>query len=115
MYFYSYVSLCHPVNPMKQKKDDLDLILRESRLAWFRHVDRSSGAIRTDVIFKLTGRPKVWKKLTEINCPESKLKKVNSQIRNTWVGLDLPFSGPSEGTEGSLANQPIVDSTATKC
>ena len=47
MYFYSYVSLFHHVNPMKQKKDDIDLILRESWLGWFGHVARSSGAIRT--------------------------------------------------------------------
>ena len=27
--------------------EDLDLILRERRLRWFGHVERSSGAIRT--------------------------------------------------------------------
>ena len=28
-----------------------------------------------------------------------------------WVGIDCPFSGSIEGTEGILANQVIVEST----
>ena len=116
MYFYSYVSLCHPVNPVKQKKDDLYLIFRESRLGCLGHVDHSSGAIRTACDIQVDsglkpGRPKIWKKLMESDCPEWKLWTVNPQIRNTWVALDSTFSGSSEGTEGSLANQVIVDST----
>ena len=31
----------------KLELEDLDLILRERRLRWFGHVERSSGAIRT--------------------------------------------------------------------
>ena len=55
----------------KLQLEDLDLILRESRLRWFSHVERSSGAIRTAYDMQIdgkrgAGRPKqTWKKLTE--------------------------------------------------
>ena len=61
----------------KLELEDLDLILRERRLRWFGHVERSSGAIRTACDIQIdgkrgggvgggTGRPKLtWKKLTE--------------------------------------------------
>ena len=54
----------------KLELEDLDLILRERRLRWFGHVERSSGAIRTacDILIdgrRGAGRPKLtWKKLT---------------------------------------------------
>ena len=55
----------------KLQLEDLDFILRERRLRWFGHVERSSGAIRTacDILIDSSwgaGRPKLtWKKLTE--------------------------------------------------
>ena len=55
----------------KLELEDLDLILRERRLPWFGHVERSSGAIRTACDIQIdgrrgAGRPKLtWKKLTE--------------------------------------------------
>ena len=55
----------------KLELEDLDLILRERRLRWFGHVERSIGAIRTacDIQIEGTrgaGRPKLtWKKLME--------------------------------------------------
>ena len=60
----------------KLQLEDLDLILREIRLRWFGHVERSSGAIRTAYDMQIdgkwggggggAGRPKqTWKKLTE--------------------------------------------------
>ena len=36
--------------------EDLDLILRERRLRWFGHVERSSGAIRTACDIQIDGR-----------------------------------------------------------
>ena len=63
----------------KLQLEDLDLILRERRLRWFGHVERSSGAIRTAYDKKIegrrgAGRPKqTWKKLTEKDCCEWKL------------------------------------------
>ena len=56
----------------------LDLILRERRLRWFGHVERSSGAIRNACDIQIdgrrgAGRPKLaWKKLTERDCREWK-------------------------------------------
>ena len=55
----------------KLELEDLNLILRERRLCWFGHVERSSGAIRTACHIQIdgrrgAGRPKLtWKKLTE--------------------------------------------------
>ena len=67
----------------KLELEDLDLILRERRLRWFGHVERSRGAIRTACDIKIddrrgAGRPKLtWKKLTERDCREWKLTKVD--------------------------------------
>ena len=70
--------------------EDLDLILRERRLRWFGHVERSSGAIRTAYNMQIdgkrgAGRPKqTWKKLTEKDCREWKLVTADPQERSTW-------------------------------
>ena len=40
----------------KLELEDLDLILRERRLRWFGHVERSSGAIRTACDIQIEGR-----------------------------------------------------------
>ena len=74
----------------KLELEDLNLILRERRLHWFGHVEHSSGAIRTACDIQIdgrrrAGRPKLtWKKLTEKDCREWKLKKVDPQERCTW-------------------------------
>ena len=66
----------------KLELEDLNLILRERRLRWFGHVERSSGAIRTACDIQIdgrrgAGRPKLtWKKLTERDCREWKLMTV---------------------------------------
>ena len=39
------------------KLEDHDLILRESSLRWFGHVERSSGAVRTACDIQIDGRP----------------------------------------------------------
>ena len=55
----------------KLELEDLDLILRERKLCWFGHVERSRGAIRTACDIQIDGRrgpgrPKLtWKKLSE--------------------------------------------------
>ena len=56
---------------VKLELKDLDLILREKRLPWFWHVERSSGAVRAACDIQIdgrrgTGRPKLTlKKLAE--------------------------------------------------
>ena len=58
----------------KLELEDLNLILRERRLCWFWHVERSSGAITIACDIQIdgrrgAGRPKLtWKKLTERDC-----------------------------------------------
>ena len=54
--------------------EDLDLILKERRLSWYGHVDRSNGTVRTAFDLQVDGkrgpgRPKmIWKQLTERDC-----------------------------------------------
>ena len=51
--------------------EDLDLILKERRLHWYRHVERSNGAVKTAFDIQVDrkcwpGRPKMtWKQLTK--------------------------------------------------
>ena len=70
--------------------EDLDLILKERRLRWYGHVERSSGAIKTAFDIHVDGkrgpgRPKMtWKQLTERDCREWKLSAINPHDRHTW-------------------------------
>ena len=78
----------------KLELEDLDLILRERRLPWFKHVERSSNAVRIACDIQIKdmagiGKPKLtwtltWKKLTEKDCCEWKLIKVDPHERSTW-------------------------------
>ena len=90
--------------------EDLDLILKERRLRWYGHVERSSGAIKTAFDIQVDGkrgpeRPKmIWKQLTERDCREWKLSAINPHYRRTWPSknsgqpvhtcglISLPFS-----------------------
>ena len=95
----------------KLELEDLGLILRERRLRWFGHVECSSGAIRTACDIQIdgrqgAGRPKLtWKELTERDCCEWKLTKVDPQERSTWrsgmrsampAASQLSGKGPTE-------------------
>ena len=70
--------------------EDLDLILKERRLRWYGHVERSNGAIKTAFDIQVDGkhgpgRPKMtWKQLTERDCREWKLSAINPHDRRTW-------------------------------
>ena len=70
--------------------EDLDLILKERRLRWYGHVERSNGAVKTALHIQVEGkrgpgRPKrKWKQLTERNCREWKLLTINPHDRNMW-------------------------------
>ena len=56
--------------------EDLDLIMKEGRLCWYGHVERSSGAVKTAFDIQVDGkrgpgRPKMtWKQLTGRGCRE---------------------------------------------
>ena len=70
--------------------EDLDLILKERRLRWYGHVERSSGAVKTAFDIQVDGkhglgRPKMtWKQLTERDCREWKLPAISPHDRRTW-------------------------------
>ena len=70
--------------------EDLDLILKERRLRWYGHVERSSGAIKTAWDMKVTGRrgtgrPKMtWKQVTERDRKDWKLSTTDPHDRNAW-------------------------------
>ena len=70
--------------------EDLDLFLKERRLPWYGHVERSNGAVKTAFDIQVdrkcgAGRPKMtWKQLTERDCREWKLSAINPHDRHTW-------------------------------
>ena len=70
--------------------EDLDLILKERRLHWYGHVERSNGAVKTAFDIQVDGkhgpgRPKMtWKQLTERDRREWKLSVIDPYDRYTW-------------------------------
>ena len=90
--------------------EDLDLILKERRLRWYGHVERSNGAIKTAFDIQVNGkrgpgRPKMtWKQLTERDRREWKLSAIDPHDRDTWrsgvrsamrAASQLPGRGPT--------------------
>ena len=89
--------------------EDLDLILKERRLRWYGHVERSNGAVKTAFDIQVNGkhgpgRPKMtWKQLTERDRREWKLSAIDPHDRDTWrsgvrsamrAASQLPGRGP---------------------
>ncbi|RUS69690.1 hypothetical protein EGW08_022548 [Elysia chlorotica] len=70
--------------------EDLNLILKERRLRWYGHVERSSGAIKTALDIQVTGSrgkgiPRMtWKQVTERDRKDWKLSTTDPHDRNTW-------------------------------
>ena len=68
--------------------EDLDLILKERRLLWYGHMERSSGAVKTAFVIQIVGkrgsrRPKMtWKQLTERDPREWKLSAIDPHDRD---------------------------------
>ena len=69
--------------------EDLDLILKERRLRWYGHVERSNGAVKTAFDIQIVGKPgpgrpkMTWKQLTERDCREWKLSAIDPHDRDT--------------------------------
>ena len=91
--------------------EDMDLILKDGRLRWYGHVERSNGAVKTAFEIQVVGkhgpgRPKMtWKQLTVRDCRESKLSAINPHDRHTWrsgvrsamrVASQLSGRGPTD-------------------
>ena len=65
-------------------------VLKERRLRWYGHVERSNGAVKTAFDIQVNGkrgpgRPKMtWKQLTERDRREWKLSAIDPHDRDTW-------------------------------
>ena len=86
--------------------EDLDLILKERRLRWYGHVERSNGAVKTafDILVdgkRGPGRPKMtWKQLTERDCSgNSQLSSLMTDVPGDLV-CDLPCVQQASYLEG---------------
>ena len=70
--------------------EDLDLILKERRLCWYGHVERSNGAVKIAFQIHVEGkcgpvRTKMTRKqLTEMDCRGWMLSAINPHDRNMW-------------------------------
>ena len=73
--------------PARLGIEDLDLILKERRLRWYGHVERSNGAVKTAFDIQVNGKrePKMTsKQLTERDRREWKLSAIDLHDRDTW-------------------------------
>ena len=87
--------------------EDLDLILKERRLRWYGHVERSNCAVFDIQIDEKRGpgKPKMtWKQLTQRDCRGWKLSAIDPHDRDTWrssvryaicAASQLPGRGPT--------------------
>ena len=75
--------------------EDQDLILKERRLQWYGHVERSNGAFKTAFDVQVDGkrgpgRPKMtWKQLTERDCREWKLSAISPHDRHLEIWCEI--------------------------
>ena len=85
-------------------------VLKERRLCWYGHVERSNRAVKTAFDIQVNGkcgpgRPKMtWKQLTERDRREWKLSAIDPHDRDTWrsgvrsamrAASQLPGRGPT--------------------
>ena len=70
--------------------EDLNLIVKETRLRWYGHVERSNGTVKTAFDIQVNGkrgpgRPKMtWKQLTERDHRGWKLSAIDPHDGDTW-------------------------------
>ena len=101
--------------------EDLDLILKERKLRWYGHVERSNGAVKTAFDIQADGkrgpgRPnKTLRQLTERDCREWKLPAIDPHDRDTWksgvrsamrAASQLHGCGRGGGTDVDIAPVP---------
>ena len=88
--------------------EDLDLILKERRLRWYGHLERSNGAVKTAFDIQIVGKhgPEAQDDLEAANrdCREWKLSAIDPHDRDTWrsgvrsamkATSQLPGKGPT--------------------
>ena len=80
--------------------EDLDLILKERRLRWYRHVERSNGAVKTAFDIQVNGKcgpgrsKMTWKQLTERDRREWKLLTLMIETTGDLVEICHACSKP---------------------
>ena len=78
--------------------EDLDLILKDRRLLWYGHVERSNGAVMTAFDIQIVrkcgpGRPKMtWKQLTERDCRVEALNYQPSWQRHLEIWCKICYA-----------------------
>ena len=96
-----------PLDPMSYLHS-LDLILKERRLCWYRHVVQSNGTVKTAFDIQVDGkhgpgRTKVtWNQLTERDCREWKLLAIDPHDRHTWRSGVRSAMGAASQLPGQL-------------
>ena len=94
--------------------EDLDLILKERRLRWYGHVERSNGAVKTAFHIQVEGKrwpgkPKMtWQQLTERDCREWKLLAINPHDRHAWrSGMRCAMRAASQLSERGVGGTDV--------
>ena len=65
--------------------EDLDLVLKERRLRWHGHLERSKAAVKTVFDIQIVGKRGPGRpKMTERDCREWKLSAIDPHDRDTW-------------------------------
>ena len=86
--------------------EDLDLILKERKLRWYGHVERSNGAVKTAFDIQVDGkhgleRPVMtWQQLTERDCREWKMSDINPHDKTyleIWYEICSAYNYPDPG------------------
>ena len=87
--------------------EDLDLILKERRLRWYGHVERSNGAVKTACDIQVNekrGGPRWLGSSWHRDCREWKVSAIDPHDRDTWrsgvrsamrAASQLPGRGPT--------------------
>ena len=84
--------------------EDLDLILKERRLRWYGHVERSNSAVKTAFDIQVDGkhgpgRPMMtWKQLTERDRREWKLWAIDPLNRHTEIWCEICHACSKQAT-----------------
>ena len=87
--------------------EDLELILKERRLRWYGHVERSNGAVKTAFDIQVDGKhglvrlEMTWQQLTWRDCREWKMSDIDPHDRHTWrSGMRSALHTTSQILEG---------------
>ena len=90
---------------MQHGIEDLDHILKERRLHWYGHGERSNGAVETAFDGKHGFERPEMQQLTEGDCTECKILDIDPHDRHIWrsgmrsamhAASQVPVKGPTD-------------------